>query len=342
VRSGGGHGSSLTNITPPPEPAVSLPTSAVQIVPANTLVWGLQLPVAAQSSVFAAPWEATAGAEEISRVARSCDRNGFFYVAVCDHICVPRQQAPAMSTIWYDCVATLGFLAAATSRVRLLSYVYVAPYRHPLATAKAFATLDALSGGRVILGVGAGHLQGEFETLGVDFTRRGRLLDEAIDLIAAALLDEYPEHDGQMWTVHDRGQRPRPVQRPRPPLWVGGSTPPALRRAAARADGWLPQGVPDMGMPAAIAYVREHRARVRGDVPIEIGMNAPWLYVGKPAFDVGPNTRSGSAAELADVFRRMKAMGVDHCGVRFRSRSCDELVEQIEAFAGEVGPLIND
>jgi hypothetical protein len=71
-------------------------------------------------------------------------------------------------------------------------------------------------------------------------------------------------------------------------------------------------------------------------------MNAPWLYVGKPAFDVGPKTRSGSAAELADVFRRMKAMGVDHCGVRFRSRSCDELVEQIEAFAGEVGPLIND
>src|SRR5206468_9368991 len=111
---------------------------------------------------------------------QACDRNGFFYLAVSDHVCVPREQATAMSTAWHDTVATLGFLAAATRSVRLMSYVYVVPYRHPLVTAKAFATLDALSGGRVILGVGAGHLRGEFETLGIDFAKRGRLLDEAI------------------------------------------------------------------------------------------------------------------------------------------------------------------
>jgi alkanesulfonate monooxygenase SsuD/methylene tetrahydromethanopterin reductase-like flavin-dependent oxidoreductase (luciferase family) len=131
------------------------------------------------------------------------------------------------------------------------------------------------------------------------------------------------------------------VQQPRPPIWIGGSTTAALRRAAARGDGWLPQGVPQMGMPAAIAYVREHRARVRGDAPIEIGMNAPWLYVGTPAFDPGPHARTGSPAELAEIFRQMKAMGVNHCGVRFRHRSCTELVDQIEAFGREVGPLIN-
>jgi probable F420-dependent oxidoreductase len=315
--------------------------AAVQVVPPGRLVWGLQLPVTAQSTVFAAPWEATAGVPEILRVARACDEHGFFYVAVCDHICVPREQAKAMSTIWYDCVATLGFLAAATRRVRLMSYVYVAPYRHPLMTAKAFATLDALSGGRVILGVGAGHLQGEFETLGVDFKRRGALLDEAIDVIRAAFTHEYPEHSGTIWNVHDRGQQPRPVQQPRPPIWVGGSTKGALRRAAERGDGWLPQGVPEMGMPAAISLVRERRVRVHGDRPIEIGMNSPWLYVGTPAFDPGPNTRSGSGAELAEIFRAMKGLGVNHCGVRFRSRSCDELVDQIAAFATEVGPLIN-
>src|SRR5215470_7027483 len=183
-------------------------TSAVQIVPPGRLVYGMQMPVTAQSRVFVAPWEADAGSEEIVRVAQACDRSGFFYLAVCDHICVPRDHAAAMSTVWYDPVATLGFLAAATRHVRLLSYVYVAPYRHPLATAKAFATLDALSGGRVILGVGAGHLQGEFETLGVDFARRGQLLDEAIDVIAAAWMHEYPDHDGANWNVHERGQRP--------------------------------------------------------------------------------------------------------------------------------------
>jgi probable F420-dependent oxidoreductase len=315
---------------------------AVQIIPSGKLVYGLQMPVTAQSTVFVAPWEANAGTEEILEIARACDTNGFFYLAVCDHICVPREQAKAMSTVWYDTIATLGYLAAATTKVRLMSYVYIVPYRHPLATAKAFATLDALSGGRVILGVGAGHLQGEFETLGVDFTRRGRLLDEAIDLIKAALTEEYPSHDGATWSVHERGVRPRPVQQPRPPIWVGGSTKPALRRAAERGDGWLPQGVPEMGMPAAIAFVREHRTKVRGSTPIEIGMNSPWLYVGKPAFDVGPNARTGSAEEIAAVFRTMKEMGVSHTGVRFRSRSCAELVDQIHAFGSDVAPLLND
>ncbi len=315
---------------------------SVQIVPSGTLVYGMQLPIAAQSTAFAAPWEATAGTDEIRRIAQACDANGFFYLAVSDHVCVPREQAKAMSTVWYDTIATLGFLAAATQRVHLLSYVYVVPYRHPLMTAKAFATLDALSGGRVILGVGAGHLKGEFEALGVDFTQRGKLLDEAIDVIAAALTAEYPNHSGATWTVRDLGQRPRPLQQPRPPIWVGGSTKPALRRAAERGDGWLPQGVPEMGMPAAIEYIRTHRSKVRGDAPIEIGMNAPWMYVGTPSFEVPPNTRHGSGEELAAALRELKQIGASHCGVRFRSRSCDELVDQIEAFGSQVAPLLND
>jgi probable F420-dependent oxidoreductase len=315
--------------------------SAVQIVPPGRLVYGLQLPVTAQSRVFAADWEENAGTAEIGRIAQACDRSGFFYLAVCDHICVPREAAKAMSTIWYDPVATLGFLAGITTNVRLLSYVFVAPYRHPLATAKAFATLDALSGGRVIVGVGAGHLRGEFETLGVDFQRRGRLLDEAIDVIAAALSDEYPDHDGEQWKIHGVGLRPRPVQRPRPPIWVGGSTKPALRRAALRGDGWLPQGVPEMGMAEAISFIRSERAKVRGETPIEIGMNSPWLYLGEPLFEVGPNALTGSAESIAGELRRRRQLGVSHMGVRFRSRSCDELVDQIEAFGAQVAPHLN-
>ena len=123
---------------------------AVTIVPPGALVYGMQLPVAAQSATFVQPWEHAAGSAEMRRVAEACDRNGFFYIAVSDHVCVPRTHAAAMSTVWYDTVATLGFLAAVTRNVRLLSYVWVAPYRHPLVTAKAFATLDALSGGRVL------------------------------------------------------------------------------------------------------------------------------------------------------------------------------------------------
>src|SRR5262249_8477855 len=161
---------------------------------------------------------------------------------------------------------------AATRRIRLMSYVWVAPYRHPLVTAKAFATLDALSEGRVILGVGAGHVEKEFAALGVDFHRRGALLDEAIDAVVACFADEVPSHGGKPWGYAGRGQQPGRVRRPRPPIWVGGSSRAALRRAAERADGWLPQGPPEMGMAEAIALLREHRRRTRGDAPIEIGM----------------------------------------------------------------------
>ena len=319
-----------------------MPAVAVQICPPGTLVYGMQLPVTAQSTIFVQPWEAQAGTDEIRRIAEACDRNGFFYVAVSDHVCVPREQAAAMSTVWYDPVATLGFLAAVTRHVRLLSYVYVAPYRHPLMTAKAFATLDTLSNGRIILGVGAGHLQGEFAALGVDYTRRGKLLDEAIDAIAAAFTAEYSDHDGPAWSIHGVGQRPRPVQQPRPPIWVGGSTKGALRRAAERGDGWLPQGVPDIGMEKAVAYIHAQRAKTRAGAPIDIGMNSAWMYVGTPSWEVPPNTRTGSGEELAGAFRTMKQLGVSHCGVRFRSRSCNELLDQIDAFGSQVARYIND
>lgn len=314
---------------------------AVSICPPDRLVCGMQVPIAAQSTTFVQPWETTAGVAELRRVAVAADQAGLFYLAVSDHVAVPRSHAAAMSTVWYDTVATLGFLAAATTRIRLLSYVWVAPYRHPLMTAKAFATLDALSQGRVILGVGAGHVEAEFAALGVDFRRRGRLLDEAVDCIAAAWRDEYPVHEGPTWTVRDLGQRPRPVQQPRPPIWIGGSTRGALRRVAARGDGWLPQGVPEMGMPAAIAFIREQRRATRGAAPIDLGMNAPWLYVGTPPFAVPEGTRSGPPAALAEIFHGIKRLGVQHCGIRFRTRSCDELCDQLAAFGADVLPLIN-
>jgi probable F420-dependent oxidoreductase len=315
---------------------------AVSIVPAGKLACGLVLPGVAQSRLIAEPWERDAGPAEILRVARECDRRGFLYVAVCDHVAIPRSKAEAMSITWYDPIATLSFVAAATERVRLLTYVYVLPYRHPLTAAKAFATLDRLSGGRAIVGVGAGHLEEEFAALGVEFGGRGRALEEAIEVVKAALVDEFPSHDGERWKIHEMGVAPRPAQTPRPPIWVGGSTTAALRRAATHADGWLPQGIPAMGLEAAIRWLRSEREKVLGDLPIEIGATSERLYVGRPSFDLGAGARSGMPAEIAESLRALHALGVDHVGVRFRTRSCDELVEQIATFAEEVMPQLDD
>jgi hypothetical protein len=222
-----------------------------------------------------------------------------------------------------------------------MSYVWIPAYRHPLATAKAFLTLDALSGGRIVLGCGAGHLEAEFAALGVDFTKRGKLMDEALDVIVRAFLDEYPSHDGPTWRVHDVGLRPRPVQQPRPPIWIGGNTPAALRRAAAKGDGWIPQGTFRDQFPTQVATVREHRKKLRGDEPIEIAANTPWLYLGTPPFEMPAGSVTGSGEVIAASLRELAAMGADMCGVRFRSRSCDELCDQIDAFGRDVAPLLD-
>lgn len=306
----------------------------------DPVVFGMQLPVQSQSTIYARPWEASAGVDEIEQVARACDSAGFDYVAVCDHVAIPRANADAMSTSWWDTVATLSYLAAVTQRVRLLSHVYVLPYRHPLVVAKAWATLDALSGGRAILGVGAGHVADEFAALGVPFEERGRLLDEAIDAVRAALADEFPVHKGQRWSFEGAGQRPRPVQA-QLPIWVGGSSKAAMRRAAERGDGWLPQGPPEGGMAAGIAFVRAHRAATRGDDPIVLGSLSGQLYIGEPDWDVGRCVH-GSAETVAAYLRTHRDLGVDQVQVGFASRSAGEMCDQIARFAAEVAPLVNE
>lgn len=293
----------------------------------------MQLPVQSQSTYYAEPWEATAGRDELAAIARACDDAGFDYVAVCDHVAIPADRAEAMSTVWYDTVATLGWLAATTTRTRLLSHVWVAAYRHPLVTAKAFATLDELSGGRVILGIGAGHVEAEFDVLGVPFGERGRLTDEAIDGVRAAWADEFGWGDGGF------GQKPRPATTPAgPPIWIGGSSPAALRRAAQRGDGWLPQGTTKADMAAAIARIAELRAAVGRDGEFTIGAILRPVFLGDPGpdWDLGRATLAGDAERIHTEIADYAAMGVDQVQVRFRSRSSDEYVEQIEHFAKEV------
>lgn len=306
------------------------------ILPEDRLAVGMQLPIQSKSTAFVEPWEETAGAAELARVARAADQAGFFYLGVCDHVAIPAEKAPVMSTEWWDTVATLGWLAGITESTRLLSHIYVPAYRHPMQVAKAFSTLDVVSGGRVIMGVGAGHVEAEFEMLGIPFAERGRLLDEAIDGLRAAFAEDYPTLPGPEWPVADMGQHPRPVQEDGPPIWVGGSSPAAVRRAAVRGDGWLPQGPVDADAVADLVALRDAAGRHdRFDIGALVGST----YVGDADWISGP-ALTGPAEKVAHVLRKYSTFGVGQVQVRLRSRSVDELVEQIERFGAEVIPLL--
>lgn len=291
-------------------------------------IYGIQLPIQAQSSYFVADWEKTAGPAELARLARTCDDNGYAYVGVCDHVSLPESAVGGMGTHWADPIATLAWLGALTSRVGLLTHVYVLPYRHPRVAAKQFATLDDLTGGRALIGIGAGHVQAEFDLLGVDFENRGKALDRGIPELAAALESEF---------VDGFGARPRPAQKPRPPIWVAGSSPVAIRRAARLADGWLPQGPSNADMVAILQAERERVGR-RGD--FMIGHITPFMYVGSPGWDVGEATLSGTPSSIAERVLAGTAPGVNQLQVRFKARSCDELCDQLVAFATDVAPLL--
>ena len=290
------------------------------------------LPVQAQSTLMRMPWEPDAGPADIVKVAQACEAAGFDNVSVCDHVAIPRARAEAMSTVWYDTVATMGWLAAQTQRVKLMSQVFIVAYRHPLVTAKSFLTLDALSNGRTILGVGAGHVEGEFDELGVPFHERGRITNDALQVIRASFEDEFG--------AGEVGQAPRPVQPGGPPIWVGGSSNAALRRAARLGDGWIPQGPTEGGMEGAIALLRSEREKAGKQGAFAINSGAS-LYVGDPGWDVGPYATTGDAEKVAASLRPLSDMGVTHLQLRIPSRSLSELTDQISALGSEVIPLVN-
>lgn len=231
----------------------------------RALSFGIGLPVVQQVPARTQAWERQAGPDEILAVARAADRLGFAWVSCSDHVAVPAAYAASMGATWYEPATTLAFVAAATQRVRLLSHVLVLPYRHPLVAAKLFATLDRLSGGRAIIGTGSGHLKPEFRSLGLDHGVRAAMSEEYLEALAAALEREVSSFSGRFVGWRDMMVAPRPVQRPRPPLWVGGNTAAVAQRAGRRGDGWVPWRIAREELADRARLARAaHRASGRG------------------------------------------------------------------------------
>ena len=247
------------------DPAL-VPADVVRTVPEGEVVYGMQLPIQSQSTLYVAEWEKEAGPTELARIARVADEAGFFYLGVCDHTAIPRRLADAMGTIWYDTTATLGWLAAVTTQTHLLSHVLILAQRHPLRAAKELSTIDHLSGGRLIVGVGAGHVPEEYEMLTGDFAERGRHTDEAVSALARAFTDEFPELPGPRFPARDMGIAPRPVRQPAPAdldRWIlaGGHPPHRGVRGRLAPAGHAPARPAGPDRPAARAAGRAARRR---------------------------------------------------------------------------------
>ena len=221
--------------------------------------FGTGLPAIQQIPARVRQWERDVDGAKILEAARAAEAAGFAWVSCSDHPAIPVSRAQAMGPTWFDAGSTLAFVAGVTTRIRLMPHVLVLPYRHPLVVAKQYGTLDHLSGGRVILGVGSGHLKPEFKAVGAGYDERGKTTDEYLRALAAVWEHDVGHFEGEFVSFRDMMVWPRPAQKPRPPFWVGGNSNHAVKRAARFADGWIPWELSAEDFAAKAAYARALR-----------------------------------------------------------------------------------
>ena len=286
--------------------------------------------------------------EAVAEMARAAEGFGYEGVYVTDHPIPPQRFLETGGHHALEPTVVLAVAAAATTRLRLMTNLYIVAYRNPFLAAKAIASLDSLSGGRVILGTGAGYLEPEFRALGADFDARNDRLDAALDLMKQVWTGDAVDAVGPGYEAHGHVALPTPASRPHPPIWIGGNTSRALRRVAEHGDGWIPMPAPRKfakfvrsapletldDLRAKIETLRELRAAAGREGAVDV-MFAPMGLApyGHPAFD-----RSAYIDGLAEL----ATLGVTYSGIAFSHpgsgtlESQAQFLELAEGFAHDV------
>lgn len=259
--------------------------------------------------------------EVAASVARVAEDAGFESLWTAEHVVLPDPQVPPSPlparTPLLDPAVALSYLAAHTRRIRLATGVIILPQRNPLVLAKELASVDVLSGGRLIFGLGAGYLQPEFEAIGAPFRDRGECTNEYIEAILALWTQDEPRFQGRFVSFGGIDARPRPVQRPHPPIVVGGMSPPALRRAVRRGNGWYGFALDLAATEQCLAGLREAEKRV--ERPSKLG---------SLEISVTP-----ALALDADAVRRFEDLGVERLIPLALAGSAEDLIALVERTA---------
>ena len=288
--------------------------------------------------------------------AKRTEELGFESILLGDHVVLPTggtNQYPytaagsfssAPDAPFLETMTLLGFLAACTDTIKLGSTVIILPYRNPVVQAKMFASLDVLSEGRIICGVGVGWLEKEFEILGVPYAERGPMSDEFIEIFKVLWTEEFPEYKGKYYQLDGIRFYPKPVQKPHIPIWVGGHTKAALRRTAKYGDCWhTTRQTPDF-VAGHLPYLRdriEKAEREISSVSISLKRSVHFTDIG---IQEAGNIRSNGALiagtqEIIDDVYACCEIGIDQLTYDFRTNSLDDSIRVMEHLADRVLPV---
>ncbi|MBN9511252.1 MAG: TIGR03619 family F420-dependent LLM class oxidoreductase [Alphaproteobacteria bacterium] len=297
--------------------------------------------------------------EALTRIAVEGEAMGYDYAAFSDHVVIPtdiQARYPYSDTgefpqgargARHEQLTAMMFVAAKTSRLRLVSSVMVVPHRPAVLTAKMLSTIDVLSGGRLTVGIGAGWLKEEFEALGLPpYAERGAVTDEYIRVFHELWTKDDPRFAGKYAQFENITFAPKPAQRPHPPIWVGGESGPALRRTARLGDGWYPIGTNPAHRLDTLARYRAGIARLHGliaeagrkpaDVALVYRVARHGTELPAKADDGDRRLFSGSPAEMAGDLRDLRALGVSDIDFSFIADTVEATLGGMQRFRDEV------
>ncbi len=277
--------------------------------------------------------------ETFEYLIRRADAWGFDAITSGDHLFMPDYWKRVATEVWFDPFTFLAY-AAGISNLKVITDIVVVPYRTPFHTAKAVATLDFMTGGRVIFGAGVGYLEGEFDTLKVPFRDRGTMTDEYLEIMKVLWTEDRPRYEGKHFRVANITFWPKPVQKPHPPIWIGGRTGPSVRRAVKYGDGWIPFNLDLAGLGRALALFErlwdESDGRPKG---FQIVMRAERVNVtSQPIKSADRQPFWGSPEQIGEDIERYIDAGATYLIVSFQGFELEEHMENMERFALEVMP----
>lgn len=301
--------------------------------------FSVNMPNSIKVLAISQPWEATLDGLDIARAVSLADELGYDKITCGEHFIIPNEHLELSGAHYMHAVAALSFVAGHTRRARLASTITLLPLQNPIVQAKAWATLDWLSGGRAAPIFGVGWLKEEFDLLGVDFHERGKISDEYIAAMIELWNSDAPTFEGKYASFSNASAEPRPVQKPHLPVWFGGDAEPVLRRVAKFGDGWSPFRTPPEDFPKCLDFIRS-QPQYDGR-PLEMFFALEMLNIGAHHEVLSDDRASGdwNAQKIIDQIGWLADLGVTETSVALPKVSgFDEYLDRLRWVSEEIFP----
>jgi probable F420-dependent oxidoreductase len=296
------------------------------------------------------------GPDTLMKAAQSAEAQGFDAVWSADRVVTPWQINTSYpysenhefivppDRPFLDSLTCLAFLAGCTEKITLGISVLVLPYRHPLYWTRVAASIEQLSRGRLIMGIGVGWMEEEFAALGIPFKDRGRMTDEQLQILSKLWTEEHISFNGQFYHFQDLAFYPKPIQQPRIPIWVGGEGISAQRRAARYGDAWFPYYVQITPSELKAGYDHVQRLTIEaGRDPQQVRLTCcRQIEVTREPVPQNESHLRGTPEQLVEALQAYREIGLDHLALQFMVPRWPDRIEQIERFASEVMPYLQD